>query len=99
MEESIAQHTPGPWYVETERTGRRGNEWLMVVTKNGVICRVGTPDMRGASADARLIAAAPELLELAQMIADEYADAADWKDAKATLQQLARAALAKAGAR
>lgn len=41
----------------------------------------------------RLIAAAPELLDLAEMVADEYPDAADWKDAKPALQRLARIAL------
>ena len=37
-----------------------------------------------------------ELLELAQEIAKEYEDAADWKDAIGKLQRMANAAIAKA---
>lgn len=60
----LAVHTPGPWYVDalSETAG------LMIKPDRGqVICELdGHPEMARTIADARLIAAAPELLEAAQ---------------------------------
>lgn len=68
----MATHTPGPW--KAERTGN-GHDWEIhryTPTHDGAFfCRVdslhhGTKEGRDtAEANARLIAAAPELLELA----------------------------------
>lgn len=44
----------------------------------------------------QLAGAAPDLLELAELIAMDYDDAADWKDARGKLASMARAAVDKA---
>lgn len=94
-----AKHTPGPWrYIPAEPEFKfkpavqRGNE--------GGFCVSGLSPEREA-ADARLIAAAPELLEALKEIAADYADRFDLDDPstnpgiKFTIKQ-ARAAIAKA---
>jgi hypothetical protein len=50
------QHTPGPWTYEAEETGFAG----AIVAKTGWICDFDTDP---SPANARLIAAAPDLLE------------------------------------
>ena len=50
------QHTPGPWTYEAEETGFAG----AIVAKTGWICDFDTDP---SLANARLIAAAPDLLE------------------------------------
>lgn len=56
---SKTKHTPGPWYVESTKTTH------FVLNENEVvICHTEDPMILGdATANARLIAAAPELLE------------------------------------
>ncbi len=54
-----ATHTPGPWKITG---GRFVGEGQMIGAPSGHICRVYAPDNRDESANARLIAAAPELL-------------------------------------
>jgi hypothetical protein len=60
------KHTPGPWRVETERA------YIQITpTDNVAICelwRRGNPELE--MANARLIAAAPELLELLMELQD-----------------------------
>jgi hypothetical protein len=54
-------HTPGPWQT-TDEKDRRG--WLYIEGNYEVLARItGSPDDVEAQANARLIAAAPELLE------------------------------------
>lgn len=62
-----AQHTPGPWAVKTDGEANyftiadsKAN-WLMRVQHNG------EPSTVTQDANARLIAAAPELLELCEL--------------------------------
>lgn len=79
-----AKHTPGPW---TQHEGE-------VRAKNyGLISRsyYGKPDGEGV-ANARLIAAAPELLQALQGMVDYYGTAS----ANIEALEAARAALAKA---
>jgi hypothetical protein len=92
------KHTPGPWrYLPGD-----GLEWRTSVqrgTEGGFVVR-GTSRER-EEADARLIAAAPELLEALKEITSDYADRFDLDDPstnpgiKSSIKQ-ARAAIAKA---
>lgn len=55
-----AQHTPGPWHFEA---GVEDNEGEFYVCHAATVCDATTVCNPGSEADARLIAAAPELLE------------------------------------
>jgi hypothetical protein len=67
----MSEHTPGPWAVVGKSEG------------DGIVCFVGSlevvtttdkdPEQYDVEADARLIAAAPELLEAAEIIEDRIA--------------------------
>ena len=67
---SETKHTPGPWYSDTSGEYYAGH----VVRHNGVlICRMATPINARAgkvAANARLLAAAPELLAALEAILD-----------------------------
>ena len=65
--EPKATHTPGPWRVLPT------NDCVIESEKHGNIALVNLARM--SSADARLIAAAPDLLALAKRYASECADA------------------------
>lgn len=56
----LAQHTPGPWRYN----------WPDIIGGGGIVAEVNTIHQRGV-ADARLIAAAPELLNMLQRMIDE----------------------------
>jgi len=56
-EKSIATHTPGEWKTATSETGM-----LDIIAGTNFVCRVGDKDFPSAESDARLIAAAPDLL-------------------------------------
>ena len=86
-----AQHTPGPWGV-----GRIFNNYgepeiviERVVEKGVLAIAVALPGLQGQIANARLIAASPDLLEALQGFIDG-AEAMGWRTNKA------RAAIAKA---
>lgn len=61
---SKTKHTPGPWVMDDAQPG---DLFRYVLHGNGdsfgYICRISTNGNANADADARLIAAAPELLE------------------------------------
>jgi hypothetical protein len=86
-----AKHTPGPWsaneYLPGDcwhiSYGKRGN-WIAEVAVDG--------DQKGAAADARLIASAPDLLEALQSLLDILAEGF----ISETHIDAARAAIAKA---
>lgn len=59
-------HTPGPWLVSADRDGYEGR----------VICSSGTVANAVLRQDARLIAAAPDLLALAHQYASECGECA-----------------------
>lgn len=95
--------TPGPWKVETglERKGRR-ERWRCSVWANTMVADV-TDQVRPweAEANARLIAAAPELLAELQALVnavDEYAEAAarDGEPVYLNVPESAYAAIKKA---
>ena len=87
---SGTEHTPGPWRVDTEVRGLPN--WVDVV---GPRIRVGSPtfatnityeESRRIFADARLIAAAPDMLKALegaqQAVSSAYAEAhAEWQNA------------------
>jgi hypothetical protein len=91
----MTNHTPGPWYASGNGVHiRRGTVGLCVATAHDPHEPNCSTD--ACHANARLIAAAPLLIELANEVAKDYEDAADWKDAIGRLQRMAHAAIAKA---
>ena len=91
------QHTPGPWHVSNDMYGV-GNLLVAGVTASNAEpianCGIG----KTGKANARLIAAAPDLLALLQRIAEGDVMAGDFNHAETVheYQKLARAAIAKA---
>jgi hypothetical protein len=82
-ENDVNKHTPGPWVVRTERLdGHPNSDWteegLIVESYREPICRLyehmGTcfDNFENDEANARLIAAAPELYELAKAVAEHF---------------------------
>lgn len=65
-----AQHTPGPWAVDAAPNGHQ----FIVAEHRADICRMGSENMladdSSAAANARLIAAAPELLAVLEHVLD-----------------------------
>jgi|SRR6185369_10158918 len=81
------QHTPGPWAVN--RSGNR----IMVDTRMETICQAN------GVANARLIAAAPELLEALQQVIAWNMTASterDWTSYRLAMIEQVRAAIARA---
>jgi hypothetical protein len=83
----MSKHTPGPWHTA-------GEQGVQIRSAKDQIAKVWT--MRGNEwkANARLIAAAPELLEALKEIVDA-ADGAGWEQLDPSFKK-ARAAIAKA---
>lgn len=84
------QYTPGPWRIGTPPP----NGEQTIGTLNGLMVAVATTgaEMEETKANARLIAAAPELLEALQSVLDNCLDSEELCAAHAK----ARAAVAKA---
>lgn len=87
----MSAHTPGPWSFVQSGTGDFP-VWNVRIGTRGLITLPATADMETMDADARLIAAAPELLEALQKIVAE-SDADEWNGVSTSK---ARAAIAKA---
>ncbi len=92
MSEKQVTHTPGPWVVKHDEKGLpfigvKSDPW----TYNGTIASVDTSEK-----DARLIAAAPEMLEMCKLL-EECMETIDGKDGYDASYELAkvRAVLAK----
>ena len=85
-------HTPGPWTVICDSPIVRIHEWTQAIdaTKSG-------KDFAEDRANARLIAAAPDLLAALRIIADTPTDATRVPQEIARVRRIARAAIAKAG--
>lgn len=89
------QHTPGPWHVSKAsptrviESGPRGNS----IAKMGL--NLGVCSQGEAESNARLIAAAPELLEALQEMINCYADELPNGKERPVVRE-ARAAIAKA---
>jgi len=89
-------HTPGPWRVE-------GNHCAIVTAGNFLVVDCGDASKPGgitqARANASLIAAAPDMLEALNWIADhatEFGDIEDFEKQVFEITQRARRAIAKA---
>jgi hypothetical protein len=59
--ENAMSHTPGPWRYEDDELG------FEVISYSGTICQIESCDEKD---DARLIAAAPEMLEALKRVAE-----------------------------
>lgn len=108
--QQTAQHTPGPWLTEAFDTanGTAEQVFAMIEGTPVEICDVSPDHEDGGVANARLIAAAPELLEALQSLLDLASDPAgqtltirqvfgSFPHDKAMIEgKQARAALAKA---
>jgi hypothetical protein len=96
-------HTPGPWFVVAQNNaGSLGTSvWAMGGDVRVADCNSAAISLEGRRADARLIAAAPDLLVALEKI-NEWACFATEEDVSAKLMALqqigihARAAIAKA---
>ncbi|MHB1407975.1 MAG: hypothetical protein ACYCXC_00025 [Acidovorax defluvii] len=67
-----AQHTPGPWRVERQNPSPTTGEWMIAAgTKHGYLAEVRDCGSGDVQANARLIAAAPELLAALQAVLAE----------------------------
>jgi hypothetical protein len=62
-----AQHTPGPWKVREDYAGS-----MSVVSHDHFLARVGPPNTEQSAANARLIAAAPDLLEALREFVESF---------------------------
>ena len=97
------QHTKGPWKVKTGSNAvLAGRKQICSHVNAASVLPVNmVEDQKIAEANARLIAAAPDLLEALQEITSDYADRFDLDDPstnpgiKSSIEQ-ARAAIAKA---
>ena len=67
--EKHATHTPGPWQIEDCTPGESTGLRFEVGTKDSVIART-TDGWKEAHANARLIAAAPEMFEVLSELLD-----------------------------
>jgi hypothetical protein len=99
-----AQHTPGPWFVDP--TGDIGF-WFVGDRDGGIAdCDPGDRDIYECEANARLIAAAPDLLEALRVTVDALNDIIERAEAGrefgsgfdfgAAARNVARAAIRKA---
>ena len=89
---SESKHTPGPWVDLCD------NGYTIAVVpagRHGNICAFATPP---SPANARLIAAAPDLLEALQLVCATMGQSNDWRD-DSQMARKARAAIAKAALR
>lgn len=97
------KHTEGPWHTDKRKID---GEWIVTVeaptpiAASLIVCEVGRPNTN-TTADARLIAAAPELLAELQALVnavDEYAEAAarDGEPVYLNVPESAYAAIKKA---
>lgn len=94
---STMKHTPGPWRIELGRygvpraiRGPESAEFRNIINWNGL----SSPSRPESVANARLIAAAPDLLEALEMLADPMRTPTDGDPS--VLREFARAAIAKA---
>ncbi len=86
----MSKHTPGPWFAASE-----GSYKVASVTSNTGIYADTLPEAAQIAADARLIAAAPDLLSVCKEL---VASAAYWSDydVPVGIVDRLRAAIAKA---
>jgi hypothetical protein len=88
------KHTPGPWSFQPSESG--DVIWIGNEGENAA-CVPGYADHPGNIADARLIAAAPDMLDALRKIAaiEDLYEGTDWQEIEEA-RLIARAAIAKA---
>ena len=59
---NLTQHTPGPWRVERQNPSPTTGEWMISGAKPGYLAEVRDCGSGDVAANAKLIAAAPDLL-------------------------------------
>ena len=85
----MSKHTPGPWHIDPIKTHANGNRRIMAEQ-----CTPVAVVPEHLAADARLIAAAPDLLEALKTLLGDTEDS-DYMSRKER-ENMARAAIAKA---
>lgn len=101
---AMGAHTSGPWFLEMEPTEVAGVEVRFNVRSTQRVCIAGGQSQehllgdgihkRECEANARLIAAAPDLLEALIQYAEVYSE--HWKPGMPILEPMSDAAIAKA---
>ena len=87
MSREAMKHTPGPWYIDPIKAHATGNRRIMAEQ-----CTPVAVVPEHLAADARLIAAAPDLLDALLMVLDDP----DALDGRPRTYEYVRAAIAKA---
>lgn len=93
----MTQHIPGPWAVVNDGDDKE-DPILHIVAEDGVVIATGLEfglNYERCQANARLIAAAPDLLEALQTLIDALPEDGEWGHFL-DIKQAARAALRKA---
>ena len=62
VERRVMRHTPGPWRVERQNPSPTTGEWMISGAKPGYLAEVRDCGSGDVAANAKLIAAAPDLL-------------------------------------
>jgi hypothetical protein len=87
---------PRPWVADDNRDGHIGLMSVFDANGRSIVCTCDMEACEGGDIElAHAIAALPALIELARVVGMDYEDAADWKDARGTLVNQARSALAR----
>jgi hypothetical protein len=89
---SESKHTPGPWRYQE---GTDAYTHIVHTGVNRFLCQLAQDTSGVAEANARLIAAAPDLLEALQLVCATLGQSNDWRD-DSQMARKARAAIAKA---
>ena len=100
-EMKVAGHTPGPWRYERGNGSPTTGEHMIAGAKPGYLAEVRDCGSGDVGANARLIAAAPELLAAlrsARAWVAQYAELRGHEAASASMLRVIEAAIAKAGA-
>ena len=99
----MSGHTPEPWVVMEHFSGGNLTQyWIISPNQHGMICRINVTDACGdvinepTKANARLIAAAPELLAALKALADYVFREESKQNICSSTWMDARAAIAKA---
>lgn len=92
---SAAKHTTGPWEFVLAGSGNYP-DWYVSLGNRGFLRLPATTDMDTMDADARLIAAAPDLLAALKLMLASHDATCKGEECQISGIDLARAAIAKA---
>ena len=88
----MSEHTHGPWRIERQNPSPTTGEWMIAGSRPGYLAEVRDCGSGLQEANAKLIAAAPELLEALDLMVSTATDGG-WPTASIVI---ARAAIVKA---